>query len=156
VYSNLANNSSLVTIAAMNGQTKLIEIPAANRSTIICTQCNASTSVYKVPDSAPHLYCTKCQNVYHELGKTDYEKRFPFASFRKKIMHHIEGNAPICPCGGLFIFNAYPHNPQCLHKIHLPIKMHGNARLVYADMYIFDGSQEFTDGGKTRVYSFVK
>ncbi len=140
----------------MTNHTKLIEVPAANRQTIACAQCKATASVYKVPDSAPHLYCTKCRNVYHETSRENYEKRFPFASFRKKIMHHIEGNAPICPCGGLFIFNAYPRNPECLHEIPLPVKMHGNPRLLYADMLVFDGTHEFTDNGPTKVYKFVQ
>lgn len=140
----------------MNSQTQAIEVPVANQNTIQCLQCSVSTVVYKVPNSAPHLYCTKCKNVYHEISREDYGKRFPFAAFRKKIMHHIEGNAPICPCGGLFIFNAYPRNPQCLHEIPLPVKMQGNARLLYSDMYIFDGTQEIRDTGEILIYQFVK
>lgn len=154
MYINLANSSSLVTMAQMSNQTKHIKVPKAECETTTCTQCHTSALVYKVPDSAPHLYCTKCQNVYQETREENYQKHFRFAAFRKKIMHHIEGNAPICPCGGLFIFNALPSNPKCLHEIGLPIQMTGKERLEYADMLVFDGTHVFTDSGKTQIYSF--
>lgn len=131
-----------------------IIVPSSEISTINCDYCQQSISVHIVQDAVPHMYCSNCNNVYHERYEEDYDKRFRLTPFLRKKMHHVEAHAPHCLCGGLFLFNAHPRCPKCRNYLPLAVKPDSKERFLYSDMMVFDGTEEYVDQGPNRLYRF--
>ncbi len=120
-----------------------------------CASCQYSIPIYIMKDAVPHLYCTSCSNVYHERHEIDYKNQFRFTPFRLKVMRYIEGHAPPCECGGMFLFNTPPRCPRCHDIFAVSTEMNTRKRLTVDEMILFNGSTEFVDHGQNRRYEFA-
>ncbi|MDP3970203.1 MAG: hypothetical protein Q8P90_00725 [bacterium] len=134
---------------------EIVPIPSSSIKTIKCDTCNTTSHIYTVKEAGPHLYCTKCNNVYHEKYSDQDHAKIRTKWGRRKSMSIIESQAPICECRGLFLFNSHPNCKNC--GCDLPIIEHepdSRERFLYSDLVVFDGTVEYLNQGHKRIYRF--
>ena len=133
---------------------QIVKIPLPQQHHITCISCQQSVAYAQLEHIAPQLYCTQCRNAYHQLDAKVEVSGLLQQRLAKRMVHIIQSHAPVCECGGLFLFNAQPRCPHC--KKHLPLKLPSDVklRLRFSSLYIQDESKLFLDNGTYRLYQF--
>ncbi|EKD79552.1 MAG: hypothetical protein ACD_41C00038G0004 [uncultured bacterium] len=133
---------------------RLVIILPSDQQPMACPSCKAELEYSIVPNTWPHLYCTHCKNAYHEThGQAGY-KRIIRQRLANRKMHAIQSHAPVCECGGLFLFNAFPHCLHCGYEFSFGIPTEYKARLLHPDLVVFDGTKLYLDNGTHNLYQF--
>ena len=134
---------------------EIVPIIKEHTQPITCSNCEQVSYYYVLANMWPHLYCSRCNNVYHEtIDQRNYSKIITNWG-RHKAMNLIESQAPLCECGGLFLFNAQPNCNNCNNP--LPLIYHepiSKKRLHHDALIVFDGTKEYLSQGHTRKYKF--
>lgn len=134
---------------------RTITVPPEKIKTTECDVCHRTVSYAVLYESWPHLYCTRCNNVYHEKIKQRNYKQILTNWGRRKKMNLVESQAPLCECGGLFLFTAHPNCPYCNQPIlftkHLP---DSKERLLHDELIVLNGSKEYMNDGTSCQYVF--
>ena len=137
-------------------------VPKDQQEEITCSTCQHVSRVAILPESWPHLYCTKCHNVYHEVDNQYAYKRIKTNWGRRKRMNIVESQAPLCECGGMFLFNAKPNCPNFKQDLHMfdelktknGVHPEEEVRVFHDDMVIFPDTTEYMENGHTNTYDF--
>lgn len=132
----------------------IIPIPYEKTQDFTCHHCNYISRIYVKEEASPHLYCTACNNVYHEDVDPPNYKTIRTNWGRRKKMNLIESQAPICRCGGLFLFNAHPNCPHCGQDFNWLDLSNEDVRLHHNKLMIFDGTLEYSNNGHEHEYHF--
>lgn len=135
---------------------KSLSIPLEQQQTMACVSCQTQLQFAIIPNIAPHLYCARCHNVYSEPKAAKRIKSFWWQRFALREQHDLQSHAPVCECGGLFLFNAHPHCTHCGRSLPLPFPEDPKGRLAYSDMIIFDSSKVYLDNGLVETYQFKR
>lgn len=136
----------------MNLQPTRPMIPTTAVHTLSCPSCQAKLSYTNVTKQYPHLYCTHCHNVYVEQ-RSQAECRKIWTNWSaEKLMSTIQSRAPLCSCGGMFLFNASVHCVYCGEMLPLPEPTAPKRRLVYDRVVVFDATTIMYDDGKHVTY----
>lgn len=129
-----------------------VTIPSAQVQEMTCASCQAVARYHVVKDQWPHLYCTYCHNAYVELGNHLTLKKIRTDSGAKKAQQIIEGEAQLCRCGGMFLFDVRVHCVHCGEALPFTFPAEALDRLRHSDLVMFDGSIARFDDGKTKLF----
>lgn len=119
-----------------------------------CPSCHAELHYSIVPNTWPYLYCTLCQNAYHETSGQSGFRKIIRQRIAHRTMHTIQSHAPNCECGGLFLFNAFPHCVHCGFEFPFGIPTQHRDRLRHSELVVFNGTKLFLDNGTYNLYQF--
>ena len=134
-----------------------VVIPPDQIKQVTCTYCDHVSDYAIIDEAWPHLYCTRCNNVYHEkINERDYDKiRTDWG--RRKKMSLVESRAPLCECGGLFLFNAHPNCPNCgLTLPFMNTQPDTLERIKHDRLIVTHDTLEYQNDGTSIRYTFSK
>ena len=131
-----------------------VQVPATDQTTINCPSCQTITPCAIIPQTYPHLYCARCSNAYAEPRSAHHAGRIWWQRLAKREQHHIQSHAPVCACGGLFLFNATPHCPHCQRSLPVNLPTEPKERLRYSNLMVFPQSKLYLDNGTVQQYAF--
>ena len=133
---------------------RIVIVPPTDQKTMACPSCKAELEYSVIANTWPYLYCTHCQNAYHETHGQDRYKRIIRQRLAHRHMHTIQSHAPVCECSGIFLFNAFPHCLHCGFEFSFGIPIEYKARLLHSDLVVFAGTKLYLDNGTHHLYQF--
>lgn len=136
----------------MSNKNSHVTVPAEQIQTLNCPSCHATLHYYTVAKQFPHLYCTHCHNAYVELAAQAICRKVHTDGGAEKIMSRLQSSAPLCECGGMFLFNVGVHCVHCGEMLPLPLPPKGKLRLWYDQLVIFHDTTVYYDKGKKVSY----
>ncbi len=134
---------------------KSIPVQGEQQQTMACTSCQSQLRFAVISNVFPHLYCARCHNAYIEPKAKVRIKGLWLQRSALREQHDLQSHAPVCECGGLFLFNAHPHCTHCGNSLPLPFPEDPKGRLSYSDLIVFPGSKVYLDNGTVQVYQFT-
>ena len=129
-------------------------ITADQQQSLSCPSCKTVIRFAIIPSTYPHLYCARCTNAYAEPRAARHADRVWWQHLANRQQHHIQSHAPVCECGGLFLFNATPHCPHCRRGLPVNLPTEPKERLRYSNLMIFPNSKLYLDNGTANHYAF--
>ncbi len=134
---------------------QIVPIPSEQQQRRICASCQSELRYALISDQYPHLYCTHCHNAYVEASAGAKAQKIWWQHIATREQHEIQGHAPVCECGGLFLFNAQPHCTHCGRPLDIALPTHPKRRLLYSELVIFNGAKVYRDAGTIDTYQFA-
>lgn len=130
-------------------------IPPEQQLTMDCPSCRTSIRYAQLPNIYPHFYCARCWNAYVEPRAQKLVNHIWWERTASRAQHDLQSHAPVCECGGLFLFNATPHCPHCRYSLPVMLPLDSKkARLRYNLLMVFPGSKTYLDNGTIERYAF--
>lgn len=136
----------------MRNKHSAVTVPNEQCKTLDCPSCHATLHYYTVPKQFPHLYCTDCHNAYVDERSQKKCLAVRTDGGAAKMMSSIQSIAPLCSCGGMFLFNVGVHCSYCGEILPLPLPLKPKYRLRYDQLVVFNEATVLYNNDKQITY----